>query len=123
MVRIDFTGTRFGSQLDEDHMFKWGLEIAGTLRWEQDTLQLRSKRLSNSALRDLVALLWRYRVPMQQLAVFLTPQNRSWFTDSQMYWHTEVFARHPNKRLQRTRAGANSGDGASRRPGRKGARR
>ena len=123
MVRIDFAGTDFGSQLDEDHMFKWGLEISGAVRWERDTLLLRSKHLSSSALRDLIALLWRYRVPMQQLAVFLTPRNRSWFADSQMYWHAKVFARHPNKRLQRTGAGVNSRSGASRRRGRNGARR
>ena len=122
MVRVDCSGTWYGSQLDEQHVFEWALQIPGVVRWEADSLIVRSN-LSEASLRDLVALLWRYQVPMSQLRVFLNARNRSWFGDPKMYWHRQVFSRQPNKRLQRTTAGAATNNGASLRNGRRGGRR
>ncbi len=103
MVRIDCSGTLFGSYLDEKHLFTWAEEIPGFLRWDRDTLVVRSN-LSEASLRDLIALLSRYRIPLRQLRVFLNPKNRAWFADSKKYWHKEVFARQPNLRLEPTGA-------------------
>jgi hypothetical protein len=90
MVRLDCSGIRFGSQLDEKHLFEWASEIPGFLRWEQDTLVMRS-RLSEASLRDLLALFHRYGIRMDQLAPFLNPKNEHWFADPRMYWHKQVF--------------------------------
>lgn len=78
MVRLDFSGIWFGSQLDEKHLFDWAAEIPGFLHWEKDTLVMRSC-LSGASLKDIVALFSRYEVPMVQLAQFLTEKNKSWF--------------------------------------------
>ncbi len=91
MVRLDCSNIRFGSQLDEKHLFTWASEIAGFLRWEQDTLVMRSRRISEAALRDLLALFWRYQIPMKQLAQFENERNTSWFCAPHMYWHRRVF--------------------------------
>jgi hypothetical protein len=91
MVRLDCSNVRFGSQLDEKHLFLWASEIAGFVRWEQDTLVMRSRRLSERALRDLLALFWRYQIPMQQLAQFESERNALWFRAPHMYWHRRVF--------------------------------
>lgn len=91
MVRLDCSNIRFGSQLDEKHLFHWASEIAGFLRWEQDTLVMRSSRVSEVALRDLLALFWRYQIPMQQLAQFENERNTSWFRAPHVYWHRRVF--------------------------------
>ncbi|WP_143707491.1 hypothetical protein [Uliginosibacterium sp. TH139] len=91
MVYLDFSGVRFGSQLDEKHLFAWALEIEGTLRWEQDTLVVRSVRISEESLRDLIALFHRYNIPMAQLAQFENEKNTSWFRAPKMYWHKQVF--------------------------------
>jgi hypothetical protein len=93
MVYLDCSGIRFGSQLDEKHLFEWAREISGVLRWEQDTLVVRSKRISEKALRDLLSLFHRYNIPMVQLAQFRNPKNEEWFTASQMYWHKKVFGK------------------------------
>jgi hypothetical protein len=91
MVRLDCSGICFGSYLDEKHLFEWAVEIPGVLRWEQDTLVVRS-RLSAAGLRDLLGLFRRYRIPMAQLAQFRTARNEAWFAEPASYWHAKVFA-------------------------------
>ena len=90
MIRLDCSGVRFGSQLDEKHLFEWAAEIPGFLRWDQDTLVVRS-RISEASLRDLVALFGRYGIPMKQLSQFENPKNTGWFRAPHMYWHKQVF--------------------------------
>jgi hypothetical protein len=103
MVRLNCSGVMFGSQLDEKHLFSWALEIPCVLRWEQDQLVVRSRRVSKADLRDLIALLWRYNVPMQQLAQFRNGTNEGWFAAPGAYWHKRVFGQRPNLSSKRTR--------------------
>jgi hypothetical protein len=91
MVRLNCSGITFGSQLDERHLFEWGMQIPGSLRWEQDTLVMKSSNLSQASLRDLLALFVRYQIPMQQLAQFRNARNEAWFASPKMDWHTQVF--------------------------------
>ncbi len=106
MVHLDCSRVTFGSQLDEKHLFEWAAEIRGFLRWDQDTLVVRS-RLSEASLRDLVALFNRYGIPMKQLAQFRTPKNEHWFAAPHKYWHRKVFGGlKPNPAYQRTSNGA-----------------
>lgn len=104
MVYLDCSGIQFFSQLDEKHLFEWAREIPCVVRWEQDTLVVKSKRINEASLRDLVALFWRYKIPMTQLAQFRNTANESWFAAPAMYWHAAVFG--SNLRFKRTRAGA-----------------
>lgn len=47
---------------------------------------------SEQALRDLIALFERYRIPRaSQLAQFLCDPNRHWFAEPQTFWHKRVF--------------------------------
>ena len=91
MVRLDCSGVTFGSQLDERHLFEWAMQIPGVVRWEHDTLVLKSPKLSQASLRDVLALFSRYHIPMKQLAQFKNTRNEMWFASPQMYWHTRVF--------------------------------
>ena len=90
MIYLDCSGVHFGSHLDEKHLFEWAVEIAGVLRWEQDTLVVKTG-LSQASLRDLLALFNRYQIPMAQLAQFQTTKNEHWFAAQQTYWHARVF--------------------------------
>jgi hypothetical protein len=92
MIYLDCSGVRFGSQLDEKHLFEWAMEIDGVLRWEQDTLVVRTNP-SQASLRDLLALFSRYQIPMAQLAQFRTARNEVWFAAPQTYWHARVFGK------------------------------
>ncbi len=91
MVYLDCSGIRFGSQLDEKHLFEWAREIPCVAHWERDTLVVKSKRISEASLRDLLALFWRYEIPMAQLAQFKNTKNESWFAAPIMYWHMAIF--------------------------------
>ena len=91
MVRLDCSRVRFGSQLDEKHLFVWALEIPGVSSWDQDTLLVKRRAISEASLRDLLALFYRYNIPMEQLQIFLSVKNESWFSDPIMYWHKKVF--------------------------------
>ena len=91
MVRLDCSGVTFGSHLDERHLFEWAMQISGAVRWEQDTLVLKSPTLSQASLRDLLALFSRYQIPIQQLAQFRNSKNEAWFAAPQMVWHSRVF--------------------------------
>lgn len=93
MIYLDCSGINFYSQLDEKHLFLWASEIRGVVRWEVDTLVVRSSRLSQASLRDLLALFFRYKIPMRQLAQFQNEKNASWFASPHMYWHQQVFAK------------------------------
>jgi hypothetical protein len=102
MVRLNCSGVWFGSQLDEKHLFHWAAEIPGFLRWDQDTLVVRS-RLSEASLRDLLSLFSRYEISMKQLAQFENPKNSAWFRAPHMYWHARVFGVEQSARaFQRT---------------------
>ena len=90
MVHLDCSHVRFGSQLDEKHLFEWAMEIVGFVRWQQQTLVVRS-HLSEASLRDLLALFSRYEIPMGQLAQFLNSRNKRWFGAPNTYWHKRVF--------------------------------
>ncbi len=105
MVHLDCSGITFRSSLDEKHLFEWAMEIPGVVRWEQDTLVVRSRVISRSSLRDLIALFSRYDIEMRQLAQFKNWKNEEWFASSQMYWHDLVFGQQSNSALQRTTIG------------------
>jgi len=92
MIYLDCSGVSFGSQLDEKHLFEWAMEIPGVLRWEQDTLVVRTN-VSQASPRDLVALFSRYQIPMSQLAQFRTTKNEGWFAAPHVYWHSRVFGK------------------------------
>jgi hypothetical protein len=84
------------SQLDEDHFFGWLQSIPGVVGVagtpEGLVVTLRSKNLSERALRDLLALHFRYGLPMKSLAQFETTKNNSWFRSPEKYWYKKVFS-------------------------------
>ena len=83
------------SQKDEAAFFGWLQSIAGVVKVIGTPtgleVTLRSKRLSEVALRDLIAIHFRYGLPVQELAQFETPQNSAWFRSPRAYWHAKVF--------------------------------
>lgn len=88
-------GPTFYSSRDEDHFFSWLASIPGVTRivGEGRSLHvtLRSSHPGEDALRDLIALHWRYRLSMRHLAAFRSPSNEHWFEVRGMYWYDAVF--------------------------------
>lgn len=85
---------RFLSPGDESAFFRWAEDIPGiaSVTGEGENIVLMARaRLSEQALRELIALFHRYNAPLAQLAVFATPANSSWFISPDAYWHKLVF--------------------------------
>ena len=93
VIKIDTSPIWYYSQLDEKSFFEWALEIPCVKSIEGGFLHIRSKRLSEPDLRDLVAIMHRYQLPMDQLRQFCNPANEHWFKAKQMYWHQPVFGK------------------------------
>ena len=91
MIKIDTSPIWYISQLDEGSFFSWAQQIPCVKSVENGFLHIRSKRLGESDLRDLIAIMYRYRMPMAQLQQFLNERNEHWFKSPTMYWHRDVF--------------------------------
>ena len=77
------------------------MEIPGVLRWDGDTLVVRS-RISKTSLYDLLALFSRYGINMRQMAQFENAANSVWFRNPATFWHKQVFgAQRSNRSVQR----------------------
>ena len=95
MPKLLIRECRYYAQLDEDAFFHWLQSISGVVKVtgtpEGLVVHLRSKHMSRPALGDLIALYFRYGLPMQDLAQFETPENTSWFRAPHTYWYAKVF--------------------------------
>lgn len=54
-------------------------------------LSFKCKTLSDDTLRDLIAIMYRYKIDMRCLAKFLNKSNESWLRDKKMYWYEQIF--------------------------------
>jgi len=57
-------------------------------------IQLKSKRLSQTSLREFIALYGRYDGDLTELACFANTTNASWFSSPSEAWHDAVFRSH-----------------------------
>src|SRR5688572_3020473 len=88
-------GPTFFSHRDEDSFFNWLQSIScvedvvGNGRDLHITLKRQPR---DSQLRELIAVLYRYRMDMSPLAILLTARNAAWFAKNRSaFWHTPVF--------------------------------
>ena len=91
MIQIDTAGILYFSQLDEDHFFTWAQEIPCIKSIDGGFFHIENANISEMDLRDLIAIMYRYKMPMKQLQKFCNSNNESWFNDPQKYWYSEVF--------------------------------
>ena len=86
---------RYRSPGDEAAFFGWLQSIPGVLsvqcRGRELHIQLRSSRLSQASLRELVALYQPYGGHLPELARFETDANCAWFRNKKADWFTGVF--------------------------------
>jgi hypothetical protein len=83
------------SPLDEASFFRWLGSVSGVHKITGTPnglhVSLRTANLSERALRDLIALHWRYSLPMRDLRAFKNTKNESWFFDTGAYWYESIF--------------------------------
>ena len=105
MPKLVIRESGYGSPGDEAAFYQW-LQSIGCVRQVGGSgsdlhIDVKRKRISNADLRELCALLFRYRMPMQALAIFRTRQNESWFAQPGAYWFAGVFGQPSKARPKR----------------------
>jgi len=90
MSRIEYL-----SSIDEDIFFEWLGKIGCVSDYrgvgDQLLVTVAMQKLDDKSLRELIALFYRYRADMKQLAIFRDDDNRQWFSDPEKYWHKSIF--------------------------------
>lgn len=94
-VRFEATNVKFYSDLDEAAFFDWigkvpaveGSEGKGRTIF----LTVDTDSVDDEALRELIAIFYRYGVSMEQLAVLDERRFAHWFRDKEAYWYRAVF--------------------------------
>jgi hypothetical protein len=91
---------QYYSQSDEASFLSWLQSIPGVVRTEgrgrELAIYLRSKRLSEESLRELIAIYKRYHGNMAEVSQFEDESNTSWFKTTGAYWHEDVFGDSKN---------------------------
>jgi hypothetical protein len=94
-------GPTYFSAGDESAFFAWlsSIPCVADITGQSRDLHIRLRRMpSNADLRELVALLYRYKMDMRPLAAMKTPRNTKWFADPKAYWHAKLFGKHKRSR-------------------------
>jgi hypothetical protein len=93
-------GPRYFSACDEKAFFVWleSISCVASVGGHHRDIHIKLKRKpSDSDLRELLGLFFRYRMNMKGLAVYRTTRNAHWFDDSEKYWHAKVFGKSVSK--------------------------
>ena len=92
-------GPTYGSPLDEKMHFDWlaSIPCVANVGGELNDMHITLKRLPGEMdLRELIAVLYRYRMDMTGLAAFKSSRNKKWFAENS--WHAKVFGKPKRKR-------------------------
>ena len=87
MIQIDSSPIRYNSQKDEEHFFRWAQEIPCVVSVDRGVLAVDAARVSDDELRELLALLTRYRLSIEPLRGIANPASDHWFNDPEAYWN------------------------------------
>jgi hypothetical protein len=94
---ITCKSVKFYSLNDEDAFFEWIKRIKCIEKFEGAReylyLDLVNRELSYDDIKDLIALLYRYKIDMHQLAKFYNESNKNAFTP----WSKKIFKSNSGK--------------------------
>lgn len=90
------------SSVDEELFFTWIKRIPSIIKHTgaHDALYLHASgcTIPDKDLREIISLLYRYKIDMKQLQIFLNDNNKEWFYDKPKgYWYKRVFGAQKNQ--------------------------
>jgi hypothetical protein len=96
-VILQITLSSFYSRGDERRLFQGFKEIPAIRNIQgvgRDLLlDIEIAALGREAMRELIALLWRYQIPLAPLRVFAEKKKFDWLNDAHGYWYASMFKR------------------------------
>jgi len=92
---FEITLSRFYSRGDERRLFQ-GLNDISAIENIQGVgknllLTIKVNSLNKGSMRELLALLWRYGIPLMPLRSLAEKTKFSWLNDEQGYWYGSMF--------------------------------
>ena len=85
----------YNSRGDESAFFSWLNSIpevsSVTGVGRELYIELSNDAVSDTSIRELIAIYSRYSGNMKELAQFVTPKNESWFKNKEAYWYASIF--------------------------------
>jgi hypothetical protein len=90
MASLTFSGPQFGSEGDERSFFNWLQSFVVSVKGVHDKIIIEFE-VNDDNLRELLAIHYRYGLPMRYLAKFLNDDNNGWFNREGKYWYGPVF--------------------------------
>jgi len=98
MTEIRCKQVMFFSKVDEEMFFVWAQKIPGIKEvygeLDEIVLSLSSPDVEDESLRELIALLYRFDLPLKQLAAFESSKNKEWFNNKNKFWYAGVFGKN-----------------------------
>ena len=95
MIKLECKRVQFYSELDETCFSERLDRINCIENWEgvSDTivLNIKSKKVSDTCMRELLSLFYRYKIEMSQLIVLVNNKNEVWIKNEKAYWHKKLF--------------------------------
>lgn len=95
-LELKARAVRFFSREDEAAFFGWldKLPCVSDYTGKGDTLyiSINDQSFDDEALRELLALFYRYKIDMSQLRVFDREEFADWFQNPKAYWFDLVFS-------------------------------
>jgi len=97
LVRLEATGVRYFSSLDEGAFFSWLKAIRSIVNVVGEGrslyITIDREKLDDDGLRELLGLYRRYGIDRGQLKTFDCDVFAPWFRDPEASWFDEVFGR------------------------------
>jgi hypothetical protein len=94
-VKIKIILGTFYSEGDENRFFQGLSSVRGLQRYvglgRGLILTVSIGRLTRDSLMDLIALFWRYQIPLEVLASLGDKPKFSWLKEHEWYWHHNMF--------------------------------
>jgi hypothetical protein len=94
-VKIEIALGTFYSAGDEDRFFQGLASVRGVQRYvglgRGLILTLNVSRLTRDSMMELIALFWRYQIPLNALSCLSDKTRFSWLREGEWYWHYDMF--------------------------------
>ncbi len=94
---------------DEAAFFTWLQSIPGVVAvrgvGRELHVSLKSRRISQASLRELIALYSRFGGRLSELAQFENTSNTTWFRSPAAIWYAGVFAEVPDSSMEEASSG------------------
>lgn len=94
-MQLEIGLTTFYSKGDEQRFFQGLTDISAIKEirgiGKELVVQLDTRSLSKEALRELIAVLWRYGISLYPLRVLAENRKFAWIAEEKFYWHKNMF--------------------------------